>query len=93
MGRLSGLDHIGVKRPDDVTTRLGDQDDDVRSVAAACLTPIAQQIVERLPEELSAVMAVLWSCLADMKDDLGSSVGAVMDLLGEPLRDFLLGAD
>ncbi|KAG9004846.1 TATA-binding protein-associated factor mot1 [Tulasnella sp. JGI-2019a] len=62
---------------------LGDQDDDVRSVAAACLTPIAQQIVERLPEELAAVMDVLWNCLADMKDDLGSSVGAVMDLLGK----------
>ncbi|KAG8861908.1 TATA-binding protein-associated factor mot1 [Tulasnella sp. 330] len=62
---------------------LGDQDDDVRSVAASCLTPIAQQIVERLPEELGAVMDVLWNCLADMKDDLGSSVGAVMDLLGK----------
>ena len=61
---------------------LGDRDDDVRSVAASCLLPVAAYLVERLPEELSRVLAVLWSCLSDMKDDLSSSVGAVMDLLG-----------
>jgi len=27
-------------------------------------------------------LVVLWHCLSDMKDDLSSSVGAVMDLLG-----------
>ena len=63
--------------------RLGDRDDDVRSVAASCLLPVASYLVERLPEELSRVLAVLWSCLSDMKDDLSSSVGAVMDLLGK----------
>ncbi|CCM05038.1 uncharacterized protein FIBRA_07240 [Fibroporia radiculosa] len=62
---------------------LGDRDDDVRSVAASCLLPVAAHLVERLPEELSRVLAVLWSCLSDMKDDLSSSVGAVMDLLGK----------
>ncbi|KAG8900146.1 TATA-binding protein-associated factor mot1, partial [Tulasnella sp. 403] len=62
---------------------LGDEDDDVRSVAASCLTPIVQHIVECLPDGLSAVMEVLWNCLAEMKDDLGSSVGAVMELLGK----------
>ncbi|TFK86254.1 SNF2 chromatin remodeling protein [Polyporus arcularius HHB13444] len=62
---------------------LGDRDDDVRSVAASCLLPVAAYLVERLPEELSRVLAVLWSCLSDMKDDLSSSVGAVMDLLGQ----------
>ncbi|KAI0654791.1 SNF2 chromatin remodeling protein [Cubamyces menziesii] len=61
---------------------LGDRDDDVRSVAASCLLPVATYLVERLPEELPRVLAVLWSCLSDMKDDLSSSVGAVMDLLG-----------
>ncbi|KAG9012882.1 TATA-binding protein-associated factor mot1 [Tulasnella sp. 427] len=60
---------------------LADQDDDVRSIAASCLTPIVQQIVERLPEDVPAVMDVLWNCLSDMTDDLGSSVGAVMELL------------
>ena len=63
--------------------RLGDRDDDVRSVAATCLLPVASQLVEHLPEELSRVLAVLWSCISDMKDDLSSSVGAVMDLLGK----------
>ncbi|KAI0637419.1 SNF2 chromatin remodeling protein [Trametes polyzona] len=62
---------------------LGDRDDDVRSVAASCLLPVAAYLVERLPEELPRVLAVLWSCLRDMKDDLSSSVGAVMDLLGQ----------
>ncbi|KAH7890001.1 hypothetical protein F5I97DRAFT_1849278 [Phlebopus sp. FC_14] len=62
---------------------LGDRDDDVRAVAASCLLPVASHLVERLPESLDRVLAVLWSCLRDMKDDLSSSVGAVMDLLGK----------
>lgn len=62
--------------------RLGDRDDDVRSVAASCLLPVAEHLVNQLPDELSRVLAVLWSCLSDMKDDLSSSVGTVMELLG-----------
>ncbi|CAE7140157.1 unnamed protein product [Rhizoctonia solani] len=61
---------------------LGDNDDDVRSVAASCLVPIAAEIVARLPDAVPGVLEVLWASLQDMKDDLGSSVGAVMDLLG-----------
>ena len=68
--------------------RLGDRDDDVRSVAASCLLPVAGHLVNQLPEELSRVLAVLWSCLSDMKDDLSSSVGAVMELLGIDLHSF-----
>ncbi|KAH9180252.1 hypothetical protein EDB89DRAFT_1900197 [Lactarius sanguifluus] len=62
---------------------LGDRDDDVRSVAASCLIPVATHLVRQLPTCLSLVLAVLWDCLGDMKDDLSSSVGAVMDLLGK----------
>ncbi|KAJ7739654.1 SNF2 superfamily chromatin remodeling protein [Mycena maculata] len=62
---------------------LGDRDDDVRSVAASCLLPVAEHLVEQLPEALDRVLVVLWHCLSDMKDDLSSSVGAVMDLLGK----------
>lgn len=51
-------------------------------MAASCLLPVASHIVESLPERLSSILDVLWKCLADMKDDLGSSVGAVMELLG-----------
>lgn len=62
---------------------LGDRDDDVRSVAASCLLPVAGHLVEQLPESLGDVLLVLWCCLCDMKDDLSSSVGVVMDLLGK----------
>ncbi|KAF5372870.1 hypothetical protein D9758_001613 [Tetrapyrgos nigripes] len=62
---------------------LSDKDDDVRAVAASCLLPIAGYLVEHLPESLDRVLLVLWSCLSDMKDDLSSSVGAVMELLGK----------
>lgn len=62
---------------------LGDRDDDVRSVAASCLLPVAKHVVSLLPDVLPQVLAVLWSGLTDMKDDLSSSVGTVMDLLGQ----------
>ncbi|KAF9567569.1 hypothetical protein CPC08DRAFT_758154 [Agrocybe pediades] len=62
---------------------LGDRDDDVRSVAASCLLPVAEHIVHRLPDSLEEILIVLWNCLCDMKDDLSSSVGVVMDLLGK----------
>ncbi|KXN85489.1 putative helicase mot1 [Leucoagaricus sp. SymC.cos] len=62
---------------------LGDRDDDVRSVAATCLLPVAQHLIDYLPESLERILVVLWHCLSDMKDDLSSSVGAVMDLLGK----------
>lgn len=62
--------------------RLGDSIDDVRSVAAACLAPIANHLVERMTADVGRVLGVLWDCLGDMKDDLSSSVGFVMELLG-----------
>lgn len=62
--------------------RLRDRDDDVRSAAAATLSPIADALVSSLPVELQQVVDVLWECLGDLKDDLSSSVGGVMDLLG-----------
>jgi TATA-binding protein-associated factor len=71
--------------------RLGDRDDDVRSVAASCLIPVATHLVRQLPTCLSLVLSVLWACLGDMKDDLSSSVGAVMDLLGCHLPVFSKG--
>jgi TATA-binding protein-associated factor len=67
----------------DPSGSLSDRDDDVRAVAASCLLPIAAYLVKQIPESLDRVLVVLWNCLSDMKDDLNSSVGAVMDLLGE----------
>ncbi|KAL8276295.1 hypothetical protein RQP46_011323 [Phenoliferia psychrophenolica] len=60
---------------------LRDRDDDVRSAAAATLSPITAALVSRLPKELESVVSVLWNCLGDLKDDLSSSIGGVMDLL------------
>ena len=57
----------------------------MRSVAASCLLPVAGLIVEQLPECLEQILIVLWHCLCDMKDDLSSSVGIAMDLLGNPI--------
>jgi TATA-binding protein-associated factor len=57
----------------------------VRSVAASCLLPVAEHIVQRLPQSLEQILVVLWHCLCDMKDDLSSSVGVIMDLIGENL--------
>ena len=62
---------------------LRDVDDDVRSVAATTLLPITEILATRLPfNELSSLLDTLWNCLAAETDDLGSSTGAVMDLLG-----------
>ncbi|WVO17696.1 hypothetical protein L204_105394 [Cryptococcus depauperatus] len=62
---------------------LGDQDDDVRTVAASALTPISEILASVLPTaELSLLLSTLWQCLAEGGDELGSSTGAVMDLLG-----------
>ncbi|KAI5477115.1 hypothetical protein MNV49_006843 [Pseudohyphozyma bogoriensis] len=64
---------------------LQDRDDDVRSTAAATLTPITDAIVATLPVELERIVTILWECLGDLKDDLSSSVGGVMDLLANLL--------
>lgn len=78
-----GPQHILQDVVDAAVLGLGDRDDDVRSVAASCLIPVATHLVRQLPTCLSLVLSVLWACLGDMKDDLSSSVGAVMDLLGK----------
>ncbi|ORY35400.1 putative helicase [Naematelia encephala] len=62
---------------------LSDVDDDVRTVAATALLPITGQLATQLPkDELTRVVDTLWDCLAGEGDELGSSVGAIMDLLG-----------
>ena len=63
--------------------RMRDMDDDVKAVAASVLTPITAQIVDCLSrDELATLLEASWDCLGEGADDLGSSVGAVMDLLG-----------
>ncbi|PWN51876.1 hypothetical protein IE53DRAFT_31699 [Violaceomyces palustris] len=62
---------------------LRDEDDDVRAVAAATLLPIADMLVSKLPSEVGTILDQLWDCLGDLKDDLSSSIGGVMDLLAK----------
>ncbi|GAA6002172.1 hypothetical protein JCM10207_003108 [Rhodosporidiobolus poonsookiae] len=64
---------------------LRDRDDDVRSAGAATLIPLAEALVSQLAGHLKEVVGVLWECLGDLKDDLASSVGGVMDLLAQLL--------
>ncbi|KAI9803647.1 MAG: TATA-binding protein-associated factor mot1 [Piccolia ochrophora] len=62
---------------------LADFDDDVRSVSAATLVPIAKEFVSLRPDALSGLMNIVWDCLSNLKDDLSASTGSVMDLLAK----------
>ena len=63
--------------------RLRDDDDDIRGVAASMLIPVADEIVQHLPDVLPHVLHQLGDCLEYARDDLSSSVGSVMDLLSK----------
>lgn len=39
-------------------------------------------LVDHLPEEIGRALGILWDCLSEMKDNLSSSIGFVMELLG-----------
>ena len=62
---------------------LGDNDDDVRSVSAATLIPVAKELVNVRKDEISHLISVVWECLSSLSDDLSASTGAVMDLLAK----------
>ncbi|OAP59184.1 hypothetical protein AYL99_06482 [Fonsecaea erecta] len=60
---------------------LAHPDDDVKSVSAATLIPIAEELTTMRPDALGQLISVVWECLLEMQDDLSASTGAVMDLL------------
>ncbi|PSS03879.1 hypothetical protein BD289DRAFT_478358 [Coniella lustricola] len=60
---------------------LGDRDDDVRSVSAATLIPMAKECVTQRPDQLNGLIFIVWESLADLSDDLSASTGKIMDLL------------
>ncbi|KAI0127704.1 SNF2 family DNA-dependent ATPase domain-containing protein [Xylariales sp. AK1849] len=60
---------------------LGDLDDDVRSVSAATLIPIAQEFVTLRPAALDQLINIVWESLSSLGDDLSASTGKIMDLL------------
>ncbi|PKS10347.1 hypothetical protein jhhlp_002098 [Lomentospora prolificans] len=60
---------------------LGDTDDDVRSVSAATLIPMAEEVVAMRPHSLDALINIVWESLSNLGDDLSASTGKIMDLL------------
>ena len=82
---LSWREHANVNCVNILITSLEDNDDDVRAVAAAALAPVTEVLSNRLStEELQRLMLTLWNCLSISPDgdELGSSTGAIMDLIG-----------
>ncbi|KJZ72209.1 hypothetical protein HIM_08474 [Hirsutella minnesotensis 3608] len=60
---------------------LGDMDDDVRSVSAATLIPMAKEFVMMRPGALEGLTNIVWESLSNLGDDLSASTGRIMDLL------------
>lgn len=60
---------------------LADMDDDVRSVSAATLIPIAKEFVTMRPDSLDGLINIVWESLSNLGDDLSASTGKIMDLL------------
>ncbi|PHH91025.1 hypothetical protein CDD83_1918 [Cordyceps sp. RAO-2017] len=60
---------------------LGDLDDDVRSVSAATLIPMAKEFVMMRPAALDSLTNIVWESLSNLGDDLSASTGRIMDLL------------
>lgn len=60
---------------------LGDMDDDVRSVSAATLIPMAKEFVTMRPAQLEGLVNIIWESLSNLGDDLSASTGRIMDLL------------
>lgn len=62
---------------------LQESDDDVQSVAALTLAPIATEFVKTRKEVIHSLLSVIWECLTNLRDDLSASIGSVMDLLAK----------
>ncbi|KAL1837909.1 hypothetical protein VTJ49DRAFT_3255 [Mycothermus thermophilus] len=60
---------------------LGDIDDDVRSVSAATLIPMAKEFVTMRRNALDGLIDIVWDSLSNLGDDLSASTGKIMDLL------------
>lgn len=62
---------------------LKESEDDVQSVAALTLAPIANEFVKTRKETIHSLLEVVWDCLSNFEDDLSASIGSVMDLLSK----------
>ncbi|XP_052235352.1 TATA-binding protein-associated factor 172-like isoform X2 [Dreissena polymorpha] len=59
---------------------LQDVDDDVRAVAASALVPVADNLVNVVPDQVPVIVVCLWEILLDL-DDLTASTNSIMTLL------------
>ncbi|ODV79811.1 transcriptional accessory protein [Suhomyces tanzawaensis NRRL Y-17324] len=62
---------------------LQESDDDVQSVAALILAPIANQFVSIKQDLIHTLLTAIWDSLVNLRDDLSASIGSVMDLLAK----------
>lgn len=62
---------------------LKESEDDVQSVAALTLAPIAEEFVKQGTDVIKSLLDVVWDCLSNSQDDLSASIGSVMDLLSK----------
>ncbi|KAF2668852.1 putative TBP associated factor [Microthyrium microscopicum] len=96
-GALSGMRYLVSTRDDllqkspkimdgvlECTMRgLENVDDDIRSVSAATLIPIAKDIVSNRLSTLDNLILIVWNSLTDLTDDLTASTGNIMDFLAK----------
>ncbi|ELR19914.1 SNF2 family Nterminal domain containing protein [Acanthamoeba castellanii str. Neff] len=61
---------------------LQDLDDDVRSISAGSLLPIAEATARLQPQLMPDILTILWDTLTDL-DDLSASTTSIMNLLAE----------
>jgi TATA-binding protein-associated factor len=63
-------------------SRLTDKMDDVRSVAAETILPVASHVVRVCSDKLPEILGILWDTLMEL-DDLTASTNSVMSLLAQ----------
>ncbi|XP_014671630.1 PREDICTED: TATA-binding protein-associated factor 172-like, partial [Priapulus caudatus] len=65
---------------------LQDSCDDVSAVSAAALAPVADDIVNFLPDQVTSLITCLWDLLLDL-DDLTAATNSMMSLLSSLLAN------
>lgn len=80
--RLADIDELLPTVLPAIISAIDDSSDDVRSVAAEALVPVAEHIIRLAPKELHHINTKLWDILLDL-DDLSSATASIMRLLAK----------
>lgn len=62
---------------------LKENDDIIQSVASSILSQISFDLIKKTPESIESLLDIIWDLLLNIKDDLSSSIGSIMDLLAK----------